>query len=590
MLRSIRLGGFLALLLAMSSYAQEAPSANAASSAREVAIQALQYNPQVQAQWQAFRAADFEMHTARAGYLPSVDVTAGTGRQSREYDGRGTYDTNRAEVSLTQMLFDGFATRGEVERLDNARRVRFLELLSRIDGVAQEAIAALEDVVRYRQLLALARENYQQHLSVERQIDERVSQGVGRRADLDQVAGRVALAESNLLTEAANLHDVTARYLRIVGSLPPEDSSAPALRAEQLPDDLEALLWSAYEGNPAFHAAIKNIQAAEGAVKRERAGYLPRLELRASHGTQQNLGVYDERFDRADFGDDTAVELALTYNLFNGGANRAAVRQSLAEVNQAKAERDQACINLRQEVQVAHNSLTRLQEQQVALRRHRNAIDSVRGAYTEQFQIGQRTLLDLLDAENEYFQASRSLINAEHDLNQTHTRLLSLTGSLLPALGLTREQLSFMDVEDRSLGEVEVSSQAICPMLAPRTLPRESLISEVISLDTGTLFSGQSSQLEPTGRERLASMLRQWQRQGKLATVDIVAYNASSSSASVNQSLAQARADAVKKALLIQGLQAVRVEARGQGVDTERAAVVTEADGRIEITLQKSTS
>lgn len=591
MLCSIRLAGLLALLLAaFSTHAQEASSATASTTAREVALQALQSNPEVQAQWQAFKASDYDMHTARAGYLPSLDLTAGTGRQSREFDGRGTYDTNRAEISLTQMLFDGFATRGEVERLDSARRVRFLELLSRIDGVTEDAIEALEDVMRYRQLVALARENYQQHLSVQRQIDDRVAQGVGRRADLDQVEGRVALAEANLLTEAANLHDVTARYLRIVGELPPENGSAPALRAERLPDDLEALLWSAYEGNPAFHAAIRNIQSAEGAVKRERAGYLPRVELRARHGTQQNLGVYDERFDRSDFGDDTAVELALTYNLFNGGANRAAVRSSLAAVNQAKAERDQACINLRQEVQVAHNSLTRLQEQLVALRRHRNAIDNVRGAYTEQFQIGQRTLLDLLDAENEYFQASRSLINAEHDLNLAHTRLLSLTGSLLPALGLTREQLSFMEVNDASLGEVEISSRAVCPMLAPRPLPRESLVSEVITLDTGNLFTGQSSKLDATGRERLAALLRQWQRQGNLATVAIVAYNGSSGSAKINQSLAQARAEAIKNALLIQGLQAARVEAEGRGVDTGRAAVVTEADGRVEITLHKTTS
>lgn len=590
MLRSIRLTGLCALLLSTLAQAQDTPSPQSASDVREVALQALQYNPEVQAQWQAFRAADFDMNTARAGYLPSLDVTAGTGRQSRDFDGRGTYDTHRAEISLSQMLFDGFATRGEVERLDNARRVRFLELLSRIDGVAQEAVVALEDVVRYRQLVSLAQANYQQHLSVERQINDRVSQGVGRRADLDQVAGRVALAESNLLTEASNLHDVTARYLRIVGNLPPEGNEAPALRAESLPPQMQDVLRRAYEGNPAFHAAIKNIQAAESAVKRERAGYMPHVELRASHGTQHNLGVYDERFDRSDFGDDTTVELALTYNLFNGGANRSAVRRSLAEVNQAKAERDQACVNLRQEVQIAHHSLSRLQEQLVALGRHRNAIDRVRGAYSEQFHIGQRTLLDLLDAENEYFQASRSLINAEHDLNQTHTRLLSLTGTLLQTLGLTRGQLSFMDVEHSDLGKVDTPSQAACPMLAPPTLPRESLLSEVISLDAGTLFSGQSSQLSPAARQQLAEMLRQWQHQGSLSIVEIVAYNASSPSASINQSLAQARAEAVKQALLIHGLQAARIDVKGQGVDTQQAAVITEADARIEITLHKVTS
>lgn len=590
MLRSTCCTGLFALLFTTLSYAQDPSPTGNETVAREVTLEALQTNPEVQAQWQAFKAADYDMRGARGGYLPSLDVTAGTGRQSRDFDGRGTYDTNRAEVSLTQMLFDGFATRGEVLRLDGARQVRFFELLGSIDSVSQAAIEAQEDVVRYRQLVELARENYQQHLSVQRQIDDRVSQGVGRRADLDQVQGRVALAESNLLTEASNLHDVTARYLRIVGQLPPEGITAPGLRANRLPGSLQDVLWAAYEGNPAFHAAIKNIEAAEGAVKRDRAGYMPRVELRARHGTQQNLGIYDERFDDADFGDDSSVELALTYNLFNGGANRSAVRSSLAEVNQAKAERDQACINLRQEVQIAHNALNRLQEQLVALRRHRDAINSVRGAYTEQFQIGQRTLLDLLDAENEYFQASRSLINAEHDLNIAHTRLLSLTGTLLPALDLTRDQLSTLGSVDDDLGDIEVRPSAVCPMLAPRPLPRESLISEVITLDISELFSAQSSQLDANATGHLASLLRQWQRDGDLAAVDIIAYNATSSSAKVNQTLAQARADAVKNYLLLNGLQVPSLEAEGRGVDTESAPVITSANSRIEITLRKTSS
>ncbi|HEY7886439.1 MAG TPA: TolC family protein, partial [Cellvibrionaceae bacterium] len=222
MLRSARYLNLL-ILGAIVVSGPVAAQATEKTTPRDVVLQALEVNPEVQAQWQAFRAASFDVGTARASYMPSLDVTAGTGRQSRSFDGRGGYDIHRAEISLTQMLFDGFATQGEVARLDSARQVRFFELLSTVDSLAQQSIEALEDVVRYRQLLALAQENYQQHLDVQGQINDRVSQGVGRRADLDQVDGRVALAESNLLTEASNLHDVTARYLRLVGQLPTEN-------------------------------------------------------------------------------------------------------------------------------------------------------------------------------------------------------------------------------------------------------------------------------------------------------------------------------------------------------------------------------
>ncbi|HEY7883429.1 MAG TPA: TolC family protein, partial [Cellvibrionaceae bacterium] len=360
--------------------------------------------------------------------------------------------------------------------------------------------------------------------------------------------------------------------------------------ASDLPASIQDVLYAAYQGNPGFHAAIKNIAAAEGSVKRERAGYLPRVELRARHGTQHNLGVYDDRVDPADFGDDTTIELALTYNLFNGGANRSAVRRSLAEVNQAKSERDQACINLRQQVQIVHNSSERIEEQLVSLRRHRDSINNVRAAYAEQFQIGQRTLLDVLDAENEYFQASRALINAEHDLTIAHAALLSLTGELLPALNLTRSQLSFLGDDEAGLGNIQVEPSAVCPALAPATQTRGQLISDVITLEIDTLFVGQSTALSGDAMLKLATLQQQWQRSGALAAVDIIAYNATSSSLKINQSLADARAQAVKQYLLINGLQAARVDARGQGIDVEQAAVIAPNASRIEITLHTVSS
>src|SRR5690606_30867951 len=121
----------------------------------------------------------------------------------------------------------------------------------------------------------------------------------------------------------------------------------------------------------------------------------------------------------------SAVELAITYNLYSGGSNRAAVRRSLELVNQAKDQRDQACIDLRQDTQIAYNDSQRLREQLSALAQHRLSSDKVRTAYAEQFNIGQRTLLDVLDAENEYFQASRALIIAEVDLELAYARSLA---------------------------------------------------------------------------------------------------------------------------------------------------------------------
>src|SRR5690606_23806149 len=128
----------------------------------------------------------------------------------------------RTALVLRQLLFDGFITSNEVKRLSHASRVRYYELQGAMQKVALDAARAYLDIQRYRLLATYAQDNYVTHKQFYDRIEERVSAGVGRRVDLEQANGRLALAEANLLTEVTNLHDVMANYQRLVGELPPD--------------------------------------------------------------------------------------------------------------------------------------------------------------------------------------------------------------------------------------------------------------------------------------------------------------------------------------------------------------------------------
>lgn len=552
-----------------------------AQTSRDAVLEALTTNPQVQSAVHTFEAASYEMRSAKGGYYPSLDVTAGTGKARRDYDDRGDYTTNRAEITLTQMLFDGFRTSGEVNRLNQARQVRYLELRDAVDTIALETFAVAEDLVRYRALLDLARANYQQHLDVQAQIKERVDQGVGRRADLDQVNGRVALAESNLLTEASNLHDITAKYLRLVGSLPPAELEPVSLRDQTIPDSVSQVLEMAYRGNPGFHAAIKNIAAAQAGVKSQKSGYYPTVQLQASYGTQQNLGVFDDRFDADDFGDEAAIELAFTYNLYNGGSDRAAVRQSMAEVDNAISLRDQACINLRQDAQIAYNDVHQLTEQLQSLQQHRDASDRVRAAYAEQFQIGQRTLLDVLDAENEYYESSRALINAHHDLNLAYARVLNAMGQLIPALGIGGEELPALESLDDDMLKISVEPSSACPSLSPTAYSRAELISDVFNIEMDDMFTGQGTVLTERAKQRLDRLIEQFGRSGTVSEV-LISARMTSHATGLERSIAQSRLKAVRDYLLFNGLELASIVEPVQN----SSSPLQPASNRVQITIR----
>lgn len=581
-LSSFALRSFVSCLGFLSLFAYAGPAATV----HDAAIQALETNPDVQEAWHSFKAASHQVGEARSGYMPSVDLSANTGKNSRDFDGRDRYTSSQGQVSLTQSLFEGFRTVGQVEHFEGSRLVRYYSLLESVEATAFETVRAFEDVRRERQLLASARDNYAKHQEVFAQIEERVTSGVGRKVDLEQVAGRLALAETNLLTEASNLHDVTARYLRIVGQLPATDLQESNLAQSKLPANIREALQLAYQGNSGFHAAVKNIAAMQANVKVERSGYFPKAELRARQVVSRNTNGFDDRVDAARYGDESAVELAITYNLFAGGATRSAVRRALEEVNQAKDLRDKACVDLRQNTQIAFNDTQRIREQLKSLEQHRRSSDKVRIAYGEQFKIGQRSLLDLLDAENEYFQANRSYTNAQADLNIAYGRVLAAMGKLLPALNITRDsltQVKGVKVDDK------ITTGSACPVDVEEGFARKDLISELIRISGDALFDTDSSVLTAQAAQKLDGLVQQIKATPKVMQIKIDGHTDNSGTDMINIPLSKARAESVKHYLILNGLDQIDYQTDGYGATRPVGDNSTEAgkaaNRRVEITV-----
>ena len=429
---------------------------------KEVAQKVVLTNPEVLAKWHAFKAAGGDVDVARAGFFPRIDYTYGTGKEDLQQPGVADRDYNRNGhvLTLNQMLYDGFATASDVKRLDKARLTRYFELLDAAEAAALEAGRAYYDVIRYRQLMLLAEGNYIEHRSSYELLLRRAQSGAGRRVDVEHAAGRLALAELNLNTEAANLHDVTARYLRLVGEQPPSVMFGPARLERGYPASEEEALRLAFKQNPALLAAVENVEAAQHDLELRRSAFHPRLDLRLRNDRAENVdGVMGLR-------QQNVAEVVLSYNLFNGGADNARQTASAERKNQALDLRDKACRDVRQTLSIAYNEVRRLQAQRSSIDHQVNAIEKTRDAYKAQFNIGQRSLLDLLDTENELLNARRTAVNADADMDQAYLRTQAGIGRLLEFLGLKRidEQAA---PDPAELAQVVESD--ICPPAAPRS-------------------------------------------------------------------------------------------------------------------------
>jgi len=445
-------------------------------------------NPEVQSRYHKFLESGIEQKVVRGGFLPKADIVSTYRRQEELIpvnNGTAIPRMNN-ELVLKQMIFDGFAISNEVKRLGHLNRVRYYELQSTMQDTTLEFMRAYIDTLRFREMAQYAKDNYIVHKQLFDRIQERVTAGFSRKVDLEQATGRLALAEANLLTETTNLHDVTSRMQRIYGELPPETLEAPTFFKSGVEKTSAEALKVAYNQNPALLSTIENIQASKDGIKTREANYMPRLDLQA----RKNLGTSSDGRFNASAAD--VLELTMNFNLFNGFSDINRVNQSAENLNISQDLRDKACVDTRQIMVIAYNDIERLKEQRIYRALHKNSIETAREAYRKQFDIGQRTLLDLLDTENEYFQTKRALTNVEYDIQTAYARTYAGQGELLNKIGATRGNLPEYKREQY------MNDENVCQAIAPvqMTVDKAAMLADAKPLSS-TLNSLKAAEVKP---------------------------------------------------------------------------------------------
>ena len=401
---------------------------------RDAVERAVRTNPEVLASASRRLAADQALKQAGAGYFPRVDLNAGFGRERlNDLNSRilgfseTTIERRDASLTLSQMLFDGFAVRSEVARERARVDLNAFATAATAEDIGVRAADAYLDVLRRMETVAAGGENLDTHQRIHQQIRLRSESGVGRRADFDQAEARLALAEANHRTEQSALRDAEIAYLRIVG-VEPRAPIRPPAEAGVLPSTNDETLRIADMRHPAIKAAEADVAVATAQVGVARAALSPRLDLEV--GANHSNDIVQRRSD------DVIVMLRLRYNLFRGGADEARISETRYLLAEARENLNRIRRDVEERASLTFNSYMTSRERADMYRRYAEASAATREAYAKQFSIGQRTLLDLLNAENEYFNARSTYITGQYLVLASHYRLLASMGLLLDSLGV----------------------------------------------------------------------------------------------------------------------------------------------------------
>lgn len=415
------------------------PVAGSAVTLQEAVQETLDANPEVIASSYYQKAKQEELRQAKAANHPTVDISVGLGSESSENTftkavGEKDYLTltrREAAIVLRQNLFNGFSTTYDVKsataQVDSAGHT----VSSVAQNTALNAIDAYLSVLKNTQLLELSKENLDAHEKIFQQIKSRSEKGVGRGVDLDQTIGRLALANSNVIVNTNKLQDARVNYQRVVGQLPDNKLSLPAAVDSGLPKSIDEAESVANKNHPALKSAESDIESILAEQRGTRSSFYPSVDLVLSGGWNENIDGVEEESN------DYVAMLQLRYNLYNGGRDRAKNKRSGHVLNQSKEIRGQIRRQVLESLNIAWNTYKAIDRQLVYLKQHQDASVKTRDAYRKQFTIGQRSLLDLLDTENEIFSANRSLVEAKYDRLLSQYRMLSGMGRLVQELGVT---------------------------------------------------------------------------------------------------------------------------------------------------------
>ncbi len=403
----------------------------ASAASLEEAVRAGITNPEVREAAASRRAINHDLREARALYYPSLDLRGSVGPEWFDTPTSTSDDhwlwERQGSVLIKQMLFDGYSTSSEVERQQARVHAAAARVVERSEFIALDVVQAYLDVMRQLDLVRFAEDNVRAHVSKNEDVQRRVRAGRSGLGDQRQAESRLAQARADLVEAQRRLEDSRAFYARLVGS-EPTNLSRPVLPANAVPATLQKALDNTAATNPSVTVALRDIEAAEARARATDAPFWPRLDLEITGSQGHNIdGVQGDE-------DSFSALLVARWNLYSGGGDTARQRAELERVNEARERMMKIKIQADEETRRSWNALVRQRENVSVLRERLAGTEGVLSAYSQQFNVGQRDLLDVLDAQNDVFLARSALATAEYSALFAGYRLVAVSGDLLATL------------------------------------------------------------------------------------------------------------------------------------------------------------
>jgi len=411
---------------------------------RDGVIQTIDTNPQIKEKTREYRAMKEALKATFSQYYPKIDIIGAYGYEKSNNSNTGfknkSMQRKEADVKITQQIFNGFETNYAVKRDEYKTKAAKEAIYEKASFLALEAIETYLNLLMDQELIELAKENLKNHEEIYEKIKEQTESGALAKSNLALIQSRLALAKSNLVTYENRYQDDITKFYKLAGyNIDIENLEKPSFDIE-IPQTFKEITDIANKNNPAIKAQKYNLLASKAEYYRSQNNFYPHFSLEADKGWNKNIaGVKGKHYN-------TTVLLKARYNFFNGGKDFVTLQKNISLLH----KQNEILRNIERKIfensRLAWTTIKLTDEKEEYLKDHVKFIEKTLKLYKEEYNLGKRSLFEILDAENENFSAKREYVKANYERLAAKYKLLYVMGKLLEKLNVDLSNKMCLDV------------------------------------------------------------------------------------------------------------------------------------------------
>lgn len=398
-------------------------------SLQQVVKKGLELDPRIKVLVQEYNIALKDIAMIEANYLPTVDVAAFAGKERTRTPANigktRTYTVKSAAVTGKYNLFSGYKKKFLVEEKEAAAKLAENKLKEGLIAVSQEISMAYIDMIKRYQIYNKYKKNINNYKRTLKKVSFKIKDGGGRDSDLFQTKSRMNYEETNLITAKQAYEDskiVLAKYLKRVPSI--SGMRDPRVNTKYL--KLSRLIGKAKKYNASLGNLIFQKEIAQSFIGQEKSKYYPTLDFEISKNWASDqhgiLGIDESN----------RIGINLKYNIYNGGSDALGIERAKMQTLKAGDSIADASREVIVNVKRNYNNYKLYKQKLTAINKHiKNAKRTERLYIKEEEETGERSIIDILNIQQEYNSAEIARIDAKYTVIQLYCQLIASTSEIL---------------------------------------------------------------------------------------------------------------------------------------------------------------